>query len=238
MRKITNISIFLIAVFFCISCNSDKEFSNITEFENYLKNESNILSQNIEKNGVKLSLTFLPTEALMIRQSKKYIKEKNRIKADTLLNTKMQKNKLLALRNKLTSTEDNYSKNIYFKLGMEFIDDSQDIIYASLGKGFSNYSSWVQKLLFSLEKNITLETSLIPEIPTAFYHMERNYGTSKRRNFLVAFPTEFNEMKILNSNSDQIKINIKEFGLGIGNVEFKYDIQIITKQIKIRNLEL
>jgi len=100
-------------------------------------------------------------------------------------------------------------------------DGLRDIVYNKSNNGFDGYSQWLNKLLFSLESYIYLSTADIDEIPPSLCYLERSYGMTKYRNFLIEFPKVFDNKNKINEY-DAIKLTIDEFGLGTGNLKFEF----------------
>jgi hypothetical protein len=75
-------------------------------------------------------------------------------------------------------------------------------------------------IMFKLENYVYLSSNEVDELYPSLSHLERSYGMYKHRNILLQFPKEFNNNNILDNN--QIKITLKEFGLGTGTLVFEF----------------
>lgn len=229
------IILFLAILILIIGCTNEKSFSNLDEFEEYVYSDESPYLKKIVKNGIKMSLLYMPTEVMMIRHYRRYSEEKERIISDSLLGEREKRTSLSQLVDKLEKNRKKCENSIYYKLTVGFEDESRDIIYESMKMGYTNYSEWLQKLLFSLKTNVFFENSIIREVPLSAYHMERSFGITKSRNILLAFPKEFSKTNLLSNDVDKMKIHIKEFGLNVGSVEFVFDLPLKKIVCEINN---
>lgn len=191
-----------------------KNFNNVEEFEKYARGDDSPYKTVVEKNGVKFTLLYLPTQSVMIPHYRKFLEDKKNI-LSSQLNEALKTDSIKSLKSLLKKNYSSYEKSIYFILKIGYADSTRDIVYSSMDKGFDNYSIWLQKLMFSLRENISLLAEG-EEIPLSFYNMENSYGMTKDRTFLLVFPRQDQNKKI--DVSEKIKIRLKEFGLATGNI--------------------
>ena len=225
-----NILFTLIAAL-CFGCGS-KTFTDLDEFERFIKSEDSPYVQTIVKNGVKLTLRYMPTDAMMINYYRRFIEKRKNLLHDTTLAANAQQSRLAELRKELQITRESYDRSLYFQLTIGYEDPNRDIVFASMAGGFGNYSQWLQKLLFGLQEKITLETALLDEVPLDTYHMERSYGMTKDRTLLLMFPEQFNGINLRDHANARLKLRIAEFGLSTGTVSF--EMQPRSNRVELR----
>jgi hypothetical protein len=210
-----------------------KKFSDIDKLEKYTAGSESPYKQTIRKNGVIISLRYIPTESIMIPFYRKYQDEIQAINRDITIE---ERNKQIQIfKKKLQSEKIQLDKSIFFCLTLGFEDGKRDIEYDSMAGGFEQYSSWTQLLQFGLNKYITLYSEKTGEIPLSFYRMERTFGITKSRDFLLTFPVQFNKIDIRKISSG-LKLIIKEFGLRTGDITI--DNTIKGPEIKFSNKDL
>ena len=215
MKRISN-SILLVMICLTISsCNNN--IKSVKELENYSKLDK-LDFQTLEKKGVRISIKHQPIEFLMLQKYKHYQIEKEKLKQNSAVRNVYLE--LQKLKNEIKKANDNYSNSIYFILTIGYADEKKDIEYQKMSTGFNDYTTWLNTLLFSMNKYIYMDTPNIDEIPLSIYQMDRTFGITKKRSFLLVFPKYFNNVNLL--KEEWLKINIKEFGLGIGIVSLKF----------------
>lgn len=192
----------LLFIVFATGCS--KSFSDPDEFETYLNSEDYPNQQTQIKNGVKITVRYQPTEAMMLLQYKSYLEDKVSVLADTTQTDSMKTATISSLFEEFEKTGAIYSKSVYFLVTMGYEDSKRDLEYEPMQKGFNVYSDWMQKLVFGMKEYVHLETALIPEIPVDVYQMDRTYGLTKDRKLLFVFTDTFNGKKILDPENDTI----------------------------------
>lgn len=108
--------------------------------------------------------------------------------------------------------EKRYSSQYYFRLA--FSEGNQEVI-RQLGS-FQSYSDMVQVLSFEMSKYIFASNEKSDTMPLVDYIFERDYGMSSSNNLLLVFK------KADFIKSEEININIGEFGLGVGSQKFVF----------------
>ncbi|NOG99254.1 MAG: hypothetical protein HND52_14960 [Ignavibacteriae bacterium] len=218
----SKVLILLCTLLIISSCR--ESYDTVEEYEKYIRSEEYPYLKTVVENGVKFQLRYMPADAMMITHYKHFEETKAKISLDSLLTKEVRDQRINEEVTRIKKTRDNYENALYFMLTIGYEDESKDLVYSSMQSGFSNYSNWLQKLLFSLNEYIYLQTPEIEEVPFSIYHMERNYGMMKTRNFLLSFPKEFNDIKILNSSNEEVKVVIDDFGFGTGKINFAFNI--------------
>jgi hypothetical protein len=119
----------------------------------------------------------------------------------------------------IASLEQKYRGQYYFRLS--FSKDGKEVI-RQLGS-YQRYSDMLQVFSFELGKYINASTDKADNLPLLDYAFEQQYGTSRANNAVIAFKTsDF-------ASADEIRINIGEFGLGTGNMQFIFKKSEIDK---------
>ena len=225
MKKVSLILIAIVFIFGCsILSGCREEFKNVDEFEKHIKDKQALYEETISKNGVRLRVKYCPTEEMMIRYYKDFEKRGKQILSNTISSTKEKDDALIKAKSMLNKTKEDYEKSIYFILSIEYVERGKDIIISRMNAGFDKYSDWLEKLLFSLNNYIYLETAKENDIKLSLYHMERTFGLTKDVRFMLAFPRYVNNVDLLNEKNEQMKLNISEFGLKTGDVSFVFEL--------------
>jgi hypothetical protein len=120
----------------------------------------------------------------------------------------------------VTSLRNKYSTYHYFILSFsknngEVTDDGSDP------------GALIQRLAFQMSKYVNLTNSERDTVSVADFTMDRTFGLASSTNVLLAFKR--NSIQ----EGDWIQINIKEFGLGIGEQRFRFSVKDIVRAPKI-----
>lgn len=113
---------------------------------------------------------------------------------------------------KVNELEKKYSGQYYFRLS--FSKDNKEVI-RQLGS-YNQYSNMLQVFAFQLATYINATTDKNDTLPLRDYAFEQDYGMSSANTSLLVFKKSDFE------NAGVINLNIGEFGLGIGNVQFTF----------------
>lgn len=205
---------------FLVSCGP-REFDDIDVFEAYIKGDSSPFLQTIERNGVRVSVRYLPTDALMIGSFRRYQQQEERIALDTSLTLDDRDRTLREAQITLNNERESYQKSIYLSLTIGYNDPNRDIVFQHMGNGPGGYSKWLQTLMFGLKDHVYLSSSSVDEVPLSTYHMDRTYGLSKNRTLLLVFPRDFNNESL---DEGDLALVLREFGLGVGVLRFDLDV--------------
>jgi hypothetical protein len=227
MIKYNNFIVLFTLIIFLFACT--KSFNSIDEFEKYVKGNDYPYLQTLNRKGIEVSLRYIPTDLIMIRFYREYEKNLSAVKQDTTLSQIQLTPKINDMKKELEQHKESFSKSVYFYLNIGFENDKDDIVYNSMNSGFENYSEWLQRMLFGMKEFIYMKTPNAGVVPLSLYHMDRTYGLTKDRTLLLSFPTEFNDIKLLEEKN--ITLIIKEFGLHTGRFVFEY--KLLFKKIKL-----
>ena len=207
---------FLVCVLAIAGCSDGNEYEikSLEELENLAKASNSELRKTIQQGDFEFTVEYLPTELLLLSEYR-YLEElKERNATESAI--KKQEEYIQRYR-------EGYQDNLYFRLRIS-PTTGEDLIYAKMGQGFGSYSQWLQKLLFGIKEEIELVLPDAETIPLVHYQMDRNYGTSISRTFMLAFPGEWNGRDV--QENEYIRLRINEFGLGSGRVQFRYELPL------------
>jgi hypothetical protein len=213
---------------FCSGCSREKTVHNSEELEKYVKGKDWPDVQTLVRNGVKVSVRYMPSEALLLPQYKRYEEMEQTLAKGGTKSKTMRDSLLQDARNKIAQAKAMYDNSLYFSMTIGYEDSTRDIEYDRMKEGFTAYSSWMQKLAFGLKEYVTLETETTGEVPLDIYDMQRTFGITKDRTFLLVFPRKFNEQEVLSSKNKEIILWLKEFGLATGELRFSFDLPLMT----------
>ena len=238
-------SILLGVLLIFIGCQ--KKFSDVDKFVEYINGEESPFVKTISKEGVKVTVNFLPADGLLIPSYRKLAKinsdttleqEKRQKRKEKIPHAKTQRSQRKnisslekqktkeKIREQIKKNKEIYNRSLYFQLTIGYEDETKDIVFERMKYGFDQYSEWLQKLAFRLKEYIYLKTELIDEIPVDTYHMERTFGMTKYRKILIMFPKRFNDIDLLNGDNEYIELVMDEFGLGAGKLRFRFEMPI------------
>lgn len=113
-----------------------------------------------------------------------------------------------------------YAEHYYFVL--ELSSNNKEAL-REVGD-FSRYSDMVQVLSFQMLPYINITTNKRDTVAMTDYVFEQNYGIGNANRLLLVFPAN----KI--AQAEKYELNIREFGMNTGNVNFSFrrkDIQLI-----------
>jgi hypothetical protein len=152
------------------------------------------LNQVQEVNGIKVRLKYCPYQLLVLQE----LGDANTPKyADTA---------------RLHALERKYSGQYYFRLS--YSKDNKEVI-RQLGS-FQQYSDMLQVFSFELGRFINGSTEKNDTLSLADYAFEQDYGMSTASNAMLVFKrSDFD-------NAKSIRVNIGEFGLGMGSMNFTF----------------
>lgn len=207
--------IWVILLTLCISVACTKyEVNSLEQLEEIAVSPPEELRKVITQGDFTFTIDYLPTEVLLLSEYKHLKELEERNATDQAIAEQKEY---------ITQYRKGYDSSIQFKVTITPIGDF-DLIYAKMGNGFDSYSQWLQKLLFGIQEDMYLETEEGEEVPLGNYQMDRNYGTSKSRTFLLSFPIEWNGKQLL--EEDQLKLRIDEFGLGTGRITAGFELPL------------
>ncbi|HEY9048675.1 MAG TPA: hypothetical protein VIN08_22365, partial [Ohtaekwangia sp.] len=106
-----------------------------------------------------------------------------------------------------------YSQYLYFILSLSA--NNKEALHQAAS---DQYGDLVQTLSFRMNNYVTLTTSANDSIPVGDFMLNRTYGMSNSTDLLFVFSKEKAKGK------DWIQFNLNEFGLGIGNQRFRFEM--------------
>ncbi len=214
-----------------LSLGCDKSFNSIEEYQAYLNSGDYPYRQTEIRSGVKITLSYMPGDALLLNQYRLLEENKKRWLQDSTVND--MDGRIQQGKDEIEIQKKNYQQALYFKMTIGFEDDKGDIVFKKMQQGYKDYGEWFQRLAFGLKEHIFMKTESIAEVPLDIYHMERTFGMTKDRTFLLVFPKKFNEQELL--QSEQIDIVLKEFGLGAGRIKMSFEPPFDNAKLIIDN---
>lgn len=192
---------FLALLFVFISCNKNAEIVK-KELVDYVKNEDNGLSQTIEVNGVKINLAYRPTD-LMVYQEMSVNNEQKKVNKDSI-------------RNK-------YKNHLYFILS--YSRDNKELL-STIATSREEFNNVQNILTFDMRKRICLLNQDKDTIPLIDYNFPRTYGMARANTLLFVFKKDE-----VFEQSDELIFNVKDIGIGTGDVKFRYNKDIIRNNL-------
>ena len=188
------VALMQIALFGC-----EHRFTSVDEYEKFVIGSDSPYSRQIIRDGIKVSVRYLPTDELLIRQYRQLEEMKKQAMAHQPVSSGSMKKAIDDAEEELSNSRKLYENSIYFAMTLGFEDGQHDIEYEPLKRGFHDYSDWTQKLQFRLNEYVSLETQGAGEVPISLYRMERTFGITKDRTFLLLFPEKFNGVHLRES---------------------------------------
>jgi len=182
---------------------STPEYLSEEALKAYVLESENGVTKKHETNGFQSIVTLRPNDLLILQETR------GEVEVDS---TTLKK-----LSNK-------YKDYYYFILSLS--KESKEAEYQT-GKGFGQFSDVVQTLSFRMADYVNLTTNTQDTIPVGDYIYPRTFGMSNASTLMFAF----NKEKTI--DKEWIQFNMKEFGLGIGNQNFRFKIEDLTKVPKI-----
>ena len=212
MSKLSNIVIVTALTLGLPGGCQDITIESVEELERLAYAEQSPFTSTVEQAGIEFELIYQPPQLLLVHEYK-YLE---RLIAEGKPEADIQ-----AQRQNLAAYTQSFEHLIQYKLIITPTDAS-DLVYAQLEKGFDVYSAWLQRLLFGLQEEMQLKLADGTQVPLASYQMDRNYGVSPSRTFILSFPAHFEGKDLLQEKS--FRVELAEFGLGTGRVQFKQEL--------------
>ncbi len=211
-----------------------REFDSVSSYRDYIHSEDSLYQKVVSRNGVTVTLIYQTPEALILPQLEHYDDDIQVIKQDTTLTAAQIKQKIADTDSSIVKRYNDYRNGLHFRLKLAYDDPRRDIVMEKLrAEGQESYQAWLNKLLFGLNEYITLKTKTNGTVPLSLYHFERTYGRLPYKSFLLSFPNEFNEKPILSKDNKILRIEIKEFGLHIGDIQFDFELPFPKEKLNI-----
>ncbi|MEM8567077.1 MAG: hypothetical protein AAGF85_11490 [Bacteroidota bacterium] len=125
---------------------------------------------------------------------------------------------------RLTELRKKYENYDYFILSLSKAD--KEALYKTSG-GYDQFSDLVQTLSFRMASYVNLTTAGKDTIEVADYVFPRTYGMGSATNLMFVFNKEKTE------NDEWVQFNLKEFGMGLGNKNFRFRREDLDQVPKI-----
>ncbi len=207
-----------------------KTFDDPDRFEQYVTSDIGPFVQSKAFEHVTVNARFATPEVMALSATKRLAEARAQLVSDTETPDSVKARRLADLKERATERKKQYGSSLYFYLTIE--PKEGDLVYSSLeNQGFGAYQQWIRKLLFGLQEKITLTTDTVEEVPLSVYRMDRTFGMSKSRTFLLAFPSAFNASDL---TSSPVTLVIEEFGLRTGRIRFTFDIPTLQNAASLR----
>ncbi len=202
-------------------CHRTTRFTSLDQLAQHLNSDHSPYLRTTVTNGVRVSLKYLPTEAVMLGELRQHLENKQKLKSNGEMREPERTKALNKLESELRDRRESYERHLHFQLTLKYEDPDKNIVQDGLQGAQQNYGLWLQKLTFGLQKQLSLETDILGQIPLELYHMEPTFGVNRNISFMLVFPSQHNGQNVLESNS-QLTLKISEFGLNTGPVVFEY----------------
>ncbi|MDJ1501165.1 hypothetical protein [Xanthocytophaga agilis] len=123
-----------------------------------------------------------------------------------------------------------YADYYYFTVNLSH--DNKEVLHQVGDMG--SYSDLLQVLAFRMGEYTELVSANKDTVALANYMFDRTYGMATANTLLLAFPKKDLQ------NTEWVQVNMKEYGLGVGNLPFRFllkDIQDVPT-LDIKNINL
>ncbi len=154
--------------------------------------ENSELSKKREFKGYEIQLYYKPTDLLIAQE----------------LGGELAKSK-----EELERLQQKYANHEYFILSLS--KNNKEALY-QMGNGFDQFSEIVQTLSFNMGNYVNSTTSGKDTVEIDDYVFPRTYGMGMSTNIMFVFSKEKSK------DDEWIQVNIKEFGMGLGNQVFRF----------------
>jgi len=198
-----------------------KSFDDPDELLAYVRADSSPYVQEITQGDVRFRIRYVPVDARMAAHYRRpeegpnQSEQRQTEESDVVVQADGP-----ALSEGVVRAD--FEPTLQFVLEITPIEEGRDLVFDRMASGYGDYSRWIQALLFELQGKIHLETPAVDDVPLSAYHMERSYGLSPGRSFILTFPARVGETEL--ADEDWIRIHIGEFGLRTGSVAAEFDM--------------
>lgn len=199
-----NIRIFtglLFAFLLSQSCSRVEKVESVEELNSFISDPANGLLKESIVNDYRFKVQYRPTD-FMVAQEMDFGTNANEYSAEELKN----------LREK-------YVAYTYFVLDLS--SAGGNVLYSAAGGG--NFSDLLHKLAFRLNEYASLRSSSGRELRLVDFIYPRLYGASKSAAVLLVFE------KVNPQEDAWVKFHLKEFGLGVGTLEFEFQTKDLAQ---------
>ncbi len=168
------------------------EFLNEEELKSFVRDEENGLIKSRKLNGYEIQVSYRSTDLIIAQE--------------TGGETSVSKEELDRLTNK-------YADYYYFTLSLS--KNNKEALYQS-ASGQGQFSDLLQTLSFRMANHVNMTTAERDTIYVADYAFPRIFGMGSSTNLMFVF--DKNKVE----EDEWIQFNLKEFGLGVGNQNFRF----------------
>lgn len=196
-----------------------REFNDPDRFEDFVSDVDGPFVRTSEHDHVTVRARFAPPEVMALPDVRYARERRSALRTNDRVSDSTRAARRAEIEEELRSQRATYEASLYFYLTIEPTEG--DLVYRTLQqKGYGAYQQWLRRLLFGLQSKIRLQTDAIDEIPLSIYRMERSFGMSTSRTFLLAFPATFDGTDLRTQSVDLV---VSEFGLRTGAITFTFD---------------
>jgi hypothetical protein len=188
---------------FLFSLGCTAEYLPKEELVEFIADEDNGLSISHDVNGFQLKVSYHPTDLLVLQETGE---------------------KSIPPGGALESIRDKYKDYHYFILSIS--KGRKEALYSGQ-ESQGQFSELIQTLSYRMGNHVNLTTSRQDTVFLADYIYQRTYGMSEATNLLFVFSEE--EIK----EPEWIQFNLKEFGLGLGNQNFRFNMRDLRQAPKL-----
>ncbi|MEO1050965.1 MAG: hypothetical protein AAFX87_10065 [Bacteroidota bacterium] len=174
------------------------------ELQAYVQDTDHGLSKKKQFKGYEVQVTYRPQDLLIAQETR----------GATALDTE-----------ELERLTKKYEDYYYFILSLS--RDNKEALYKT-GGGYDQFSDMVQTLSFRMASHVNMTTAGSDTIEVADYVFPRTYGMGGATNLMFVFNKKEAE------GDEWVQLNLKEFGLGLGNQNFRFRKEDLDNTPKIK----
>ncbi|GAA3647315.1 hypothetical protein GCM10022397_35340 [Flavivirga jejuensis] len=174
----------------------------------YIKAPKNGYTQSKTINGVDYTLTYRPTDMLVVQEL-----------GNSIADAKHSSLDVAEVRNK-------YNKYMYFNLSMS--KNNQELLSVT-PKNRNEFGAMVNQLAFGMNEKVHVYTPSKDTLEMADFIYPRMYGISRATTIMFVYPRDVKAL-----NNKYINFTIEDLGLYTGEVKFKIPIKKIKDEPKLK----
>ncbi|TRX51859.1 hypothetical protein FNH22_23175 [Fulvivirga sp. M361] len=196
-----------LALFWLVMACTTPAYLDKEALQNYVQDVDHGVSITKEWNDVKISVINRPTGLLLAQE--------------------LDAGKEISYES-LQKLQEKYGHHYYFVIG--FSRGNKELLY-NTGASYDAFSQQLQTLAFRMPDYLTMTTSTADTIPVADFAFPRTYGMGGSTQLMVVF--DKNKAK----GKKWVQVNLNEFGFGLGNQRFRFNVKDLEKvpELKIEN---
>lgn len=161
IRFFFKITLLVLIIFAFFSCNTREVFSSEEDFYKYLGDANNGYVQSKIVKGIKFTLSYRPTDALVKQEAR----------------SKISISKLDSLRHK-------YNRFLYFNLS---VSKNNEELLSAVPKDINEFGQLAKKLSFSMNDYVNLYTQSKDTLSLIDYAYPRMFGATQETTMLLVF---------------------------------------------------